>query len=382
VDRRSAETSAQAPTHAPRLSESLEHVRSAIADMAQSRERVQEQMNVLAEMQEKLEWQAGRAKRAGREDLVLAVHGRAGELQRQYSELAAQVNRLKTEEQRFAEQVQQVQARIDSPDGVSWEHSTATRGHRMRSDPSLLPPGSAWRVDAETAICALLPHVRGTGPTASNRGWWAIQPPLGGMTSVRAEALGPGYMVCLGSIQALDEVARNEVTLSGVFGQILGAAAVNFMESKKLAAPIAAFRHYGRTGEPVYLAFASDKHATEFPPGQLLHVRRGEWHGPCQRHSMEPFLEMAAALRSFMAHLWNHVGGSNLDDLRVTRLAISEADFMASVAKDVSSSMVPDVGQVAEYAGLVAFRRHDSGVVETGLTPAGAVWHLANQRRR
>ena len=36
--------------------------------------------------------------------------------------------------------------------------------------------------------------------------------------------------------------------------------------------------------------------------------------------------------------------------------------------------------RVSECAGLIAFNRYASGAVETGLTPSGAVWYLANQR--
>ena len=48
----------QEPANPPKLQESLAKIRSVIADMAQSRERVQEQMNVLAQQQAKLQRQA------------------------------------------------------------------------------------------------------------------------------------------------------------------------------------------------------------------------------------------------------------------------------------------------------------------------------------
>lgn len=380
ADQGNAADSAQASVNSPKLLQTLEQVRLGIADVAQSRERVQEQMNILTQRQAKLEWQAGEARRVGREDLAQEALSRAEAVQGQFSELATSVNWMKAEEQRLIEGAQQLQARIDGFTGIPGQHSNAAVGHLMPSDTPLIPPGSAWRVDAETIMCALLPHVRGMWPKAPNVGWWTVQPPIGGTTRVRAEALGPGYMVCLGSIQALDEVGRNEGTLSGMFGQLLGAAAVNYMESRKLAAPMASFRHYGQAGEPVYFGFASNKHAREFSPEQLLYVRPGQWHGPCPQHSTDPFLEMAASLRVFMKHLWVHAGGSNLGHLSTTMLAINEADFMTAVAEDVPFDMLPDVGRIAEYAGLIAFRRHDSGMVETGLTPAGAVWYLANQR--
>ena len=348
TDQSNTATSAKGSANPPKL---LDPIRSGIAELAQCRERVQGQMNILAQQQAKLEWQAGKARQVGREDLAQEALRRAQAVRLQLSDLATHHNSLKADEQRLIEEAQ------------------------LRA----LDPGNAWRVDAETMVCALLPHVRGTWPNESSSGGWAVQPPLGGITSVRAEALGPGYMICLGSMQAPGEAARGEGTLAGMFGQMLGAAAVNYLESRKLAAPIAAFRHYGRAGEPVYFGL-SNKQAREFPPEQILYIRRGQRHGFCPQHSTEAILEMAAALRSFMTHLWAHVGGSNLGHLSTTKLTINEADFIASVTGDVPANILPDLGRIAEQAGLVGFRRYDSGVVETGLTPAGAIWYLANQR--
>jgi len=62
ADRRNAATSTQASVNPPKLLEALEQVRSGIDDMAQSRERVQEQMNILAQHLEKVAWQADTAR--------------------------------------------------------------------------------------------------------------------------------------------------------------------------------------------------------------------------------------------------------------------------------------------------------------------------------
>ena len=100
--------------------------------------------------------------------------------------------------------------------------------------------------------------------------------------------------------------------------------------------PIAEFRHYGRVGKPIYFGFASNG-AIEFLPGQFLYVQPGRPVGLCPQHSMEPPVEMAKALQSFMAHLWVHVGGSDLGNLNTIRLTANEADFIESVKKDVPS---------------------------------------------
>jgi hypothetical protein len=80
-------------------------------------------------------------------------------------------------------------------------------------------------------------------------------------------------MICLGDIQSLSDAGRNGPSLPGMLGQMLGTVATNYMQSKKVAAPMAAFRHYGRVGEPMYFGFASDRRAREFPPGQFLYVQ-------------------------------------------------------------------------------------------------------------
>ena len=61
----------------PKLADLLKQVRSEIADVAQSRERVQESMSALAQTQAKLGQQAETARRFGREDLAQAAMERA-----------------------------------------------------------------------------------------------------------------------------------------------------------------------------------------------------------------------------------------------------------------------------------------------------------------
>ena len=119
-------------------------------------------------------------------------------MQRQLSELATHHDSIKADEQRFIEKTKQLQAKADSYGGIEqWQAIIDSHGGIGRQ----LPPGSAWRLDAETIMCALLPVVRGTRPVASKAGQWAIHPPMQRMTRVRAEVVGPGYMVCLGDIQ-------------------------------------------------------------------------------------------------------------------------------------------------------------------------------------
>ena len=89
-------------------------MRSGIAALAQSRERVQAQITVLKQQEAKLERQAAKARQMGREDLARAALARQREAESQRSqrtELAIQLDQLLGEEARLTIVAQRLQAR-------------------------------------------------------------------------------------------------------------------------------------------------------------------------------------------------------------------------------------------------------------------------------
>ena len=95
----------------PRLSARLEEVRSGIAALARSRERVQAQMTALEQLAEKLGRQAARAWQMGRDDLAQVALARQHEAESQHAELAVQLGQLLGEEAKLASEARRLQAR-------------------------------------------------------------------------------------------------------------------------------------------------------------------------------------------------------------------------------------------------------------------------------
>jgi phage shock protein A len=95
----------------PRLTARLEGVRSGIAALAQSRERVQAQITVLEQQGAKLGGQAAKARQMGREDLARAALARQREAESQRTELASQLDQLLGEEVKLTIAARRLQAR-------------------------------------------------------------------------------------------------------------------------------------------------------------------------------------------------------------------------------------------------------------------------------
>jgi len=94
--------------------EMLERVRSSIADLTQSRERVQTHMAALEPMLAKLGSQADRARQLGREDLAQEALTRQNSTRSQLADLASQLHQLLDEETKLVTLAQTLQARIDA----------------------------------------------------------------------------------------------------------------------------------------------------------------------------------------------------------------------------------------------------------------------------
>jgi hypothetical protein len=92
----------------------LEQVCSGIADLTQSRERVQTHMAALEPMLAKLGSQAGRARQLGREDLAQEALSRQNSARSQLADLASQLHQLLDEEAKLTTLAQTLQARIDT----------------------------------------------------------------------------------------------------------------------------------------------------------------------------------------------------------------------------------------------------------------------------
>ncbi len=95
----------------PRLAARLEKVRSGIAAVARSRERVQAQITDLEQQEAKLGGQAAKARQMGREDLARKALARQREAESQRSELAFQLDQLLGEEVKLTTAAQRLQAR-------------------------------------------------------------------------------------------------------------------------------------------------------------------------------------------------------------------------------------------------------------------------------
>ncbi len=95
----------------PRLAARLEKVRSGIAAVARSRERVQAQITDLEQQEAKLGGQAAKARQMGREDLARKALARQREAESQRTELAFQLDQLLGEEVKLTTAAQRLQAR-------------------------------------------------------------------------------------------------------------------------------------------------------------------------------------------------------------------------------------------------------------------------------
>src|SRR5271168_2707262 len=95
----------------PRLTARLEEVRSGIAALARSRDRVQAQITVLERQEAKLGGQAAKARQMGREDLARAALARQREAGSQRTEMAFQLDQLLGEEVKFTIAAQRLRAR-------------------------------------------------------------------------------------------------------------------------------------------------------------------------------------------------------------------------------------------------------------------------------
>jgi phage shock protein A len=102
----------------PKLAELLEQLRSDIADVVQSRERVQESMTPLAKAQAKLGQQAETAMRIGREDLARVALARQESVRSQLAALGLQYDELLAEQARLEAKLtitaRALQAKIDA----------------------------------------------------------------------------------------------------------------------------------------------------------------------------------------------------------------------------------------------------------------------------
>ncbi len=93
--------------------ELLEKVYSSLAEITQSRERVQEQITALKQQQAKFESLIGRARQLGAEDLAQEALTRQSSIQSQVAELAPQLDQLTAERAKLTTTAQTLQARIN-----------------------------------------------------------------------------------------------------------------------------------------------------------------------------------------------------------------------------------------------------------------------------
>ncbi|WP_026926764.1 PspA/IM30 family protein [Granulicoccus phenolivorans] len=94
--------------------ELLNKVRRGVADVAQSRKRVELQANQLNTQIDKLDSQAQKALQVGREDLAREALTRKSGLQQQLGDLQTQHQQLQGEEDKLVQAMQRLQAKVDA----------------------------------------------------------------------------------------------------------------------------------------------------------------------------------------------------------------------------------------------------------------------------
>jgi phage shock protein A len=99
--------------------ELLECVYLRIADMTQSRERVQGQITALEELMAKLEHQISKARQSGREDLAQEALTRLNSGQSQIAALKSQLDQVLAERVKFTAAAQRLQTKIDGAGGTA-----------------------------------------------------------------------------------------------------------------------------------------------------------------------------------------------------------------------------------------------------------------------
>jgi Protein of unknown function (DUF4236) len=99
--------------------ELLERVYSSIADLTQSRERVQTHITALEQSMAKLEQQIGKARQLGREDLAQEALTRLNLAQSQVADLKSQVDQLLAQRVKLTTAAQTLQAKIDGAGGAT-----------------------------------------------------------------------------------------------------------------------------------------------------------------------------------------------------------------------------------------------------------------------
>jgi Protein of unknown function (DUF4236) len=99
--------------------ELLERVYASIADLTQSRDRIQSHTTVLEQQMAKLEQQMGKARQFGREDLAQEALTRLKLAQGQVAEMKTQVHQLLAERAKLTTTAQALQAKIDGAGGLT-----------------------------------------------------------------------------------------------------------------------------------------------------------------------------------------------------------------------------------------------------------------------
>ena len=99
--------------------ELLERVHASLAEIAQSRERIQAQITALKQSQAKLEPLVDQARHMGREDLAQEALARQKSVQNQLTDLTSQLDQLRAERAKLTTMAQALQARIGGATGTA-----------------------------------------------------------------------------------------------------------------------------------------------------------------------------------------------------------------------------------------------------------------------
>lgn len=146
-----------------KISEMIERLHSGIADVRQSRERLEQQTSALMQQQAALELAVKQARQAGREDLVQQVMRRNEALQSQVSEMTALYRTLGEDEERLSMAVQKLRAKADAL-------RAASTGADVRHRGAVRPQANYYIVNADRSQAL---HVMYSRNSSTPSGFWA-----------------------------------------------------------------------------------------------------------------------------------------------------------------------------------------------------------------
>jgi len=247
---------------------------------------------------------------------------------------------------------------------------------------------TAWRMTAEAIVCALLPSLHPGWPSAPGPDWRLAGAPRPPVLELRADCVGPGYVICDETAGTDEEwtkpLPRIGTNAAGIAAALPGPRAPESVRqgagNQGYRVPVAAFRHCGQAGMPVYFGYAAQGGAECFSSQAPVSVRQGIAHPHCPAHAAWPVAYLAEVMRDYVGLLWQACGCAGSGDLLIPAWTLSEPEFLGMLAGRHQPQALAETVVIAQAAGLVRIGHDATGHTRTGLLPAGGIWWAANQR--